>query len=46
MAINRTEILGHASGTEALFADLSYFPVQAIQVTYCLYLLQAVKMFL
>lgn len=32
MAITRTEILGHASGTEALFADLSYFPVQAIQV--------------
>ena len=32
MAITRTEISGHASGTEALFADLSYFPVQAIQV--------------
>lgn len=34
MAVTRTEILGHVSGTEALFADLSYFPVQAIQV-YC-----------
>jgi len=34
MAITRTEILGHVSGTEALFADLSYFPVQAIQVVY------------
>jgi K+ transporter len=46
MAITRTEILVHVSGTEALFADLSYFPVQAIQVVYCLSLLLAVKMFL